>query len=150
MSMMELFDLVIRFKWKELMIAPTKNGLVQFFRYAFVGGIATIVDWSVQFFVTNAGVHYLLVAIFAFLAGLICNFLLSKLFVFQAEKANMNLSFEFVSYAIIGIIGLGITMAIMYFITEKLAVSFMISKMIATAIVLVWNFLARKVFIYQQ
>lgn len=148
--MKELFDLAFHFRLKELLFCPTKNGSIQFFRYAFVGGIATIVDWGVQFFITNAGVHYLLVAIFAFCAGLICNFLLSKLFVFQAEKTKMNLSFEFVSYAVIGIIGLGLTMAIMYFITEKLAVNFMISKMIATVIVLVWNFLARKIFIYQR
>lgn len=148
--MKELFELVFHFRMKELFFAPTKNGMIQFFRYAFVGGIATIVDWGIQFFVTSAGVHYLLVAILAFCAGLVCNFLLSKLFVFQAEKTSMHLPSEFISYGIIGIIGLGLTMVIMYFITEKLAVNFMISKMIATVIVLAWNFLARKFFIYQK
>lgn len=148
--MKELFDLAFHFKWKELLFAPTPNGMIQFFRYAFVGGIATIADWSVQYFVTIAGIYYLLSAVLAFLVGLICNFLLSKLFVFQAEKTDMNPYAEFISYGVIGVIGLGLTMVIMYLVTEKLGVNFMLSKMVATAIVLIWNFLARKIFIYKK
>lgn len=148
--MKEIIRFLINFKISSLLFEPTDNSLLQFFRYAFVGGIATIVDWGIQFFVTNLGVHYLITAVFAFCAGLICNFLLSKLFVFQAEKARLKLTGEFLSYLIIGVIGMMFTVIIMYLFTELLFFDFMISKMIATAIVLFWNFFARKWLVYQK
>lgn len=146
--MKELLKLLLGFKFKELFFEPTENGMIQFFRYAFVGGIATVVDWGIQFFVTELGVHYLISAMFAFVGGLACNFVLSKIFVFKAEKTDFGIAAEFASYALIGLVGLGFTMGIMYFFTDIVSLNYMISKVIATVTVLIWNFLARKIFVY--
>jgi len=51
---------------------------------------------------------------------------------------------EFLAYAAIGVAGLGITLILMYVMTEWLRLHFMLSKVIATVLVLMWNFLARK------
>jgi hypothetical protein len=40
----EFFLLLKSFNLKGLFIAPTENSFLQFFRYAFVAGIATIAD----------------------------------------------------------------------------------------------------------
>lgn len=148
--MKEFFSILFSFDFKKIFYTPTDNGLLQFFRYAFVGGWATVADLGV-FALFNGFVklHYLISAPFAFLMGLTVNYLLSKKFVFSGEKTEHASSTEFVVYGIIGIIGLLMTMIIMYLLTEFIGCIPMISKIIATAIVLVWNFLARKFVLYR-
>ena len=45
--MRELFSLLRRMDMQGLFRRPTTNAMVQFFRYAFVGGFAAVVDWGV-------------------------------------------------------------------------------------------------------
>lgn len=149
--MKEFFALLKDFDLKGIFLTPTKNGFLQFFRYLFVGGIATVVDWGVLMGLTELlQLHHLVSAIFAFLAGLGTNFLLSKLLVFSASEAKTNSLLEFLGYALIGVIGLGMTELIMFLFTDGLSLHYMLSKAIATAVVLVWNYLARKLLLYKN
>lgn len=148
--MNEFLKILFSFDFKKIFYEPTNNAMLQFFRYAFVGGWATVADWSIQFLLTDvAKVHYLISAVAAFIVGLGVNFVLSKKFVFSREKKQHSSSTEFAVYAIIGIIGLILTAIIMYVLTDKLKLYYMISKIIATAVVFVWNFVARKVVLYR-
>ena len=152
LNLKDFFDLLKKFDLKGIFIIPTNNGFLQFFRYAFVGGIAAIVDFALLFILTDYfGLFHMISAIIAFLGGLITNFTLSKILVFNSKvvEARVNSFFEFLSYAIIGIIGLGITEVILYIFTEKIGLYYMLSKLIATFIVLIWNYLARKMLIYK-
>ena len=149
--MKEFWELIKKFDLKGIFIQPTKNGFLQVFRYLFVGGIATIVDWGVLFVLTDVfHIYHLISAIIAFVAGLVTNFFLSKCFVFKANEARVNPVMEFISYAVIGVIGLGITEGIMYLFTNCWNVHYMISKIIATVIVLAWNYAARRLIIYKK
>lgn len=148
--MKEFLELLKRFDWKGLFITPTKNGFLQFFRYVFVGGIATVVDWGILFLLTDfARIHHLISAVIAFTGGLITNFFLSRLLVFKANEARVNAVMEFLSYTLIGIIGLGITELILFLLTDCGQLHYMLSKVIATVIVLAWNYIARKLFVYK-
>jgi len=149
--MKEFFELLKKFDLKSIFITPTKNGFLQFFRYLFVGGIATVVDWGILFLLTDiAKIHHLVSAIISFIAGLAANFILSKALVFKQNEARVNPLWEFVSYAVIGVVGLGITELIMFVITDCFNQHYMLSKVIATVIVLAWNYLARKIIIYKD
>jgi putative flippase GtrA len=148
--MKEFFELLKQFDLKGIFLTPTKNGFLQFFRYIFVGGIATIVDWGVLFVLTDCvQIYHLISAVIAFVAGLLANFTLSKLLVFSGNEAKVNPLMEFVSYALIGIVGLGITELIMFLFTNFAQFHYMISKVIATVIVLAWNYIARKRIVYR-
>ncbi|MCR5761451.1 MAG: GtrA family protein [Sphaerochaetaceae bacterium] len=148
--MSEFFALLKKFDLKGIFITPTTNGFLQFFRYVFVGGLATIVDWGVLYLFTSVlGVHYLVSSIISFTAGLLSNFLLSKLLVFKASEARVKPWAEFLGYALIGVVGLGLTEIILYFMTDYLGLYYMISKAVATVIVLVWNYVARKKILYK-
>lgn len=148
--MKEFLELLKRFDWKGLFITPTKNGFLQFFRYVFVGGIATVVDWGILFLLTDfARIHHLISAVIAFTGGLITNFFLSRLLVFKANEARVNAAMEFLSYTLIGIIGLGITELILFLLTDCGQLHYMLSKVIATVIVLAWNYIARKLIVYK-
>ena len=108
-------------------------------------------DWGVLFLLTEVGgIHHLISAIIAFIAGLITNFVLSKLLVFKANEAKVQPVLEFVGYAVIGLVGLGLTELIMYLFTDVLNLHYMLSKVIATVIVLVWNYVARKLILYRK
>lgn len=149
--MKEFFDLLKKFDLKGLFVLPTTNGFLQFFRYVFVGGVATVVDWGVLFVLTDlCKLYHLISAIVSFIAGLMVNFVLSKLLVFNANEARVNKVFELLGYAVIGVVGLGITELIMYLFSDLAHLHYMLSKMIATAVVLIWNYLARKFILYKN
>ena len=133
----------------KLFIAKTNNSFLQFFRYIFVGGIAAIVNIGALFVFTDIfGIHYIISNILGFILGLITNYLLSKMFIFTNEN-GMNKRKEFISYAIIGIIGLGVDTLFMLICTSGLGIYYLLSKIISTIITFIWNFGARK-FMYHM
>lgn len=148
--MEELWKDIIAFDISKLFIEPTKNTFIQLFRYLFVGGTAFAVDAGCLFLLELTGIYYLLAAVFAFTAGLAVNFLLSKALVFKGSESGNSNEVEFLLYAVIGVIGLGLTEMIMYLFTEKLSLYFMVSKVIAAVAVLIWNFAARKITLYRK
>lgn len=53
-------------------------------------------------------------------------------------------------FVILSLIGLGINEACMWFTVEMLGIHYMISKIGATAVVMVYNFISRKMFIEKK
>lgn len=152
--MKELFTLLFSFKFKKLFFEPTENGLIKFFRYAFVGGIAFVVDY-LFYIIANLLLEKnlsleLTVAIATtagFIAGLTVNFLLSKKFVFTEKPTVSNAGGEFAVYAVIGVIGYFLNMGLM-----QLAIMYInkyAAKIIVAVIVLVYNYTARKMILYK-
>ena len=132
--------------FKDLFVSKTNNSLIQFVRYFFVGGVAAVVNIGMLYVFTDLfHIYYLVSNIFSFTLGLIVNYLLSKKFVFQDEK-NINKSKEFLIYAIIGVLGLGFDTLFMGLFTGVMKIYYMLSKIISTMLVFIWNFVARKVF----
>lgn len=149
-TMKELFRYIFRLDFKSLFVTETDNTIIQLFRYCFVGGIAFLADWLSMIIFKEAGLHYLAAAVIGFFVGLAVNFLLSKLFIFKKDNPVYGKKGEFIAYALIGAVGLGITELLMYFFTDILSVHYAVSKIIAAAIVLFWNFIARKKLLYSK
>ena len=130
----------------------------EFFRYAIVGGIAFLVDWGTLFifreFVFGGWEKGGLFAATAvgFVAGLIVNYILSIVFVFRSsENKSSGKSFkDFVVFAVIGVIGLGLTELGMYAGVYLLNWHYLIVKIVVTALVLIWNYAGRKIFIFNK
>lgn len=143
--MSELFFYIFHFKLKELFIIDTKNSWIQFFRYFFVGAIAAIVNIGMLYVFTDLfHIYYLVSNVLSFLLGLLVNYFLSKKFVFQ-ETTTISKTKEFIIYAMIGVLGLSIDTLLIKILTANLKIYYMISKIISTMIVFIWNFLARKI-----
>ena len=127
----------------------TDNVFLQLFRYTFVGGFAFTVDFGLLLILTESiGLHYLLSASIAFIAGLLVNYVISKLWVFDKTSIK-NPKIEFFVFSLIGIIGLGLTDLLMWFFTDKMNMFYILSKILTTVIVYFWNFFARKYFIFK-
>ena len=107
-------------------------------------------DYGFLFLLTEVfGIHYLLSATISFILGLITNYLLSVVWVFNNRKLA-NRWAEFGVFAIIGVIGLGLNALIMYLCTDKIGIHYMLSKIISTVIVFFWNFFARKIILFKN
>lgn len=127
----------------------TNNTLVQLFRYTFVGGIAFLFDFGSLYFLTDRMyVHYLVSAALAFLVGITVNYLLSIAWVFQVRTMK-NIWVEVSIFAVIGIIGLGLNEIIIWFFTELVKFHYLISKLVSTVCVYLWNFFARKFVLFR-
>lgn len=128
----------------KLFIEKTNDVKIQFLRYIFVGGIAAVVNiGSLYIFTQVANLYYLLSNIFGFVLGLATNYILSKILVFAKEE-KFNKVIEFIIYAIIGVIGLGLDTLFLWLFTST-GLYYILSKIISTALVFIWNFGARKV-----
>ena len=145
--MKEFISAVLRLDIKALFGEKTTNTFIQFFRYIFVGGFSFLAD-AFMLWLCEKFMHYMIAAAIAFIVGLAVNYVLSVCFVFSESEQVSNKVKEFIVYAVIGIIGLGLTEAIMYLCTDVIGLYFMLSKIIAAALVLVWNFVARKKILY--
>lgn len=128
----------------KLFLEKTNHTALQFFRYLFVGGFAAVVNIGSLILLTEGlHIYYLLSNVIGFLLGLITNYLLSKWLVFTKE-AKMNAILEFTVYAIIGVIGLGLDTFFMWLFTSIAGMYYILSKIISTALVFIWNFFGRK------
>ena len=157
--------LLFHFKLKELFVDDTNDGFIQFFRFCFVGGAATIVDMAVGVvfrnilpsdFILNLGLFTLSLdavsGAFGFIAGLVTNYLLSISWVFK--RNDINRVKEFIIFAIIGIIGLFINTGVMEILGKIIVkandILFIAKKVIATLVTMIWNFAGRKLILYRN
>ncbi|MBN1380395.1 MAG: GtrA family protein [Deltaproteobacteria bacterium] len=134
---------------RQLLVSRTDRVSIQLLRYTLVGGLAFIVDFLSLFVLTDfAGVHYLFSAAIAFVLGVLTNYLLSILWVFQTRTVK-NLWMEVVIFTLIGIIGLGFNELLIWGFTEKAHFHYLASKAVATVFVFSWNFIARKLALFR-
>lgn len=120
------------------------NPLIQFFRYACVGGVAFVVDFGLLFILTDKiGLYYLLSATISFVCGLLINYALSIRWVFSKRRLS-DTRVEFLIFGIIGVIGIVVNNTIIWCGVEIAGLHYLWSKIIAALAVLLWNFIARR------
>ena len=125
-----------------------KNKLIkQIIRFIIVGGIATIIDYIVFFLLHDyLRVNTLISNIISFTVSVIYNYITSINWVFEVNT-NLDKKKQFIVYIILSIIGLVINTGIVYLCVDILKMFSLIGKMIATTIVMTYNFITRKMFL---
>ena len=127
----------------------TNNTLIQLFRYTFVGGFAFVVDFGTLYVLTEFfEIYYLVSAAIAFTIGLLINYTLSVIWVFDTRTVK-NKWLEFAIFTAIGMVGLGLNEFFMWFFTEVAGLYYMLSKLISTGFVYLWNFIVRKIMLFR-
>ncbi len=146
--------------------------LIQIVKFSFVGVICFVVDYLIgivamnimvaafgQSFYTTASV---IASVIGFVISVIVNYILSFKFVFE-RKEDMNRKVEFIAFIFLSIIGMALNSLIIWIavgpvyegsavLQENLNYNLMytLAKIIATAIVMVYNFVTRKVFLEEK
>ncbi|MBM6999009.1 GtrA family protein [bacterium] len=115
--------------------------------FGVVGVIAFVIDYGLMILLTEAfHVPYLLSTTISFVVSLIFNYLMSMRFVFS-HKDGMSRRREFVIFVVLSVIGLAINDLLMWLGTDIVGVVYYVTKIFATAVVMVWNFVTRKIFL---
>ncbi|MDP8321481.1 MAG: GtrA family protein [Candidatus Stygibacter australis] len=140
----------LKILWNKYFVEETDNTFIQFFRYLFVGGLAAVVDLAASSIAVRAfGIYEVYAIIISFILGLSVNYILSSLWIFRHRKIEKQ-SYDFIAFAIIGIIGLLMKAGIVWFLTEVPEWMIEFSNSIAIVLVFIWNFLARKYLLYNK
>lgn len=123
------------------------NVIKQFLQYIIVGAIATFVEWFCFHLLLKYSLFdYLFATAIAFVFSTFANWLSGKLIMFKNWD---NIFGELVKIYLTSIAGLIFNLILMWLLVERIHVMKMTSKMIATGVVFVWNFLIRKYIIYK-
>lgn len=134
---------------KTILFGKTDHVVLQFFRYAFAGGVAFAVDFCLLYILTDFfQVYYLISAAISFIPGLLVNYFLSVYWVFN-RRLLKNRSTEFFFFTLIGLGGLGLNELFMWFFTDVVGFHYLISKIISTGLGYLWNFFAKKFFLFR-
>lgn len=124
--------------------------LNQIARFGLVGIIAFVIDYAVLLLLTEVcSVHYLISSAVAFLVSVIFNYILSIAFVFDTDK-NQSKTTQFTLFTLMSAGGLGINQLMMWLLSDLLFIPYQLSKFAATAVVMVYNFITRKLFLERK
>ena len=116
----------------------------QLFRYVVAGGVAFCVDFGLLWLL-HQYVHLslLLSQAISFSAGVVVTYLFSIRWVFD-YRSVANHTAEFLVFALINLIGLGLTTLLMWLFAERIGIHYLLSKVLTTVIVTLWNFFAKR------
>lgn len=131
-----------------------KKLIEQFMKFSVVGVIAFVIDYGLLALLTELfGVNYLVSATISFTASVVFNYVASMRYVFT-HKEDMSRRREFIIFVVLSVIGLLINNGLMWAGVELLqwpdwiqGHAYLIVKIFATAVVMVWNFVTRKIFL---
>jgi putative flippase GtrA len=117
-------------------------------RYAAVSACAFFLDIATLFILVHYfSWWYLGAATASFLAGLLIGYALSVTLVFKYRRLK-DQRLEFASFAAIGAVGVAINAAAMYFGVNYLGLNYLIAKCGAAGFTFIWNFVARRQFLF--
>ena len=124
-----------------------KKIINQLFKFGIVGGIAFVIDYGLLYLLTEKiGIYYLVSSLISFSVSVIFNYIASVLWVFDVDKEKSKVR-NFIYFIGLSIVGLGINELIMWGGVDKLHIYYMLVKLFATAVVMVFNFITRKMFL---
>ena len=123
-----------------------QNFLLQFLKFSIVGILAFFIDYGLFLLLHTAlDVQYLLASIVSYCIATVFNFIESMNHVFEGREGQSK-SEQFVIFTILSIIGLGLNSLFLWLFTGIVGVYAEISKIIATFLVMIFNFFTRKYF----
>ena len=140
-----------------------KKLMEQILKFGVVGFLCFLIDFGITTGLANIfGVHYLISKFLGFVVSAVINYILSIKFVFT-QKKEMDKSKEFTVFLILSAIGLVINEVVMYLcidviydnsnslksvLTREFIIS--LSSILATGVVMVYNFISRKLFLERK
>lgn len=115
---------------------------IQIFRYLLVGGIATIIDWSVFFSLTELGLYYLFALWISFILATTVHFILSKYFTFKCNSSKIKT--QAATHFAVSLITLFLSTGLMYIFVDVFWFVPMYSKIVTTLLLTVVNYSLHK------
>jgi putative flippase GtrA len=128
---------------REILLHKTDRSLFQLIRYGFVVVIAAPIDLG-GYIILKSDFHifYVVAATLSFTISLFVNYLISIRWVWTNHNGRQR-HIDAIIFAIIGLIGLGLTDLVIWTFTGLGHLNYILSKLIAFVVVFFWSFGAR-------
>lgn len=124
-----------------------KKIICQIIKFGGVGAICFVIDFLFLCLLTDfLHMNVLVSSAIAFTLSVIVNYYLSVKYVFSVNREK-NKIHNFIFFIFFSVIGLVLTEIIMNFGVNVLFWNYMLVKILSTAIVMVFNFITRKMFL---
>lgn len=118
-----------------------------FFKFALVGGTATVFDFGITWLLKDkAKVKALIANGIGFLIAAVVNYCLNRVFTFTST--DPNILGQFLRFMGVALAGLGINTFILYLFHARRGTAFYVSKGVATLVTIVWNFTLNMLFTF--
>jgi putative flippase GtrA len=154
MGHLEIENFQLKMKFTEqidrIFKVKTGNIYVQLLRYLLSGGAAFLIDTGLMILLKEVvGMNYLPASILGFVAGLIFTYILSIRWIFNERRLTSRWN-ELAIFIWIGVVGIGLTWFFMKLFTGVFLIYYVISKVLTTVIVSLWNFGAKKLILFTK
>jgi len=120
-----------------------RSRLYEIVRFVLVGGACFILDYSLLYVLTEyGGLHYLLSAGISLTVSVFVNYWLCLVCVFHGANAQTHRAK--ILFFGSSIAGLGLNQLLMWMLVDLAGIYYMIAKLIAAAVVMVWNYVLKR------
>lgn len=127
----------------------TRKTSIQLIKYVGVGGTAALVEWtSFALLVGPVRLHYLAAVTVSFIIATAVNYVLSARFVFVRGRHPAHK--ELILLYLVSAIGLLLNLLLMTLFVGHMSTPALPSKIEATGIVFFWNFISRKIWVFEK
>ncbi|MEW6570100.1 MAG: GtrA family protein [Nitrospirota bacterium] len=122
--------------------------IVQFFTFAGVGVVGTAAHYAVLFLLVEiAEIRPVIASGFGFVTGAIVNYYLNYHITFRSNKRHYEAALKFFLVALCGLL---LNTFIMFFTTELLYMNYLVAQVLATGLVLLWNFTCNRLWSFRE
>jgi putative flippase GtrA len=129
-------------------IASITPFLFKFFRFAVVGATGLVIDFGITYFCKEKlQLNKYIANGIGFFAAATSNFFINRSWTFA--NVDPDVGGQYVKFILFALIGLLINSIIVWWLNDRMKRNFYLSKVIATAIVTLWNFLSNFFFTFR-
>ncbi|MBP5516650.1 MAG: GtrA family protein [Bacteroidales bacterium] len=131
-----------------------KEFILRFLRFCVVGVSGTIVDFAITWLFRDIiGIHELIANAIGFTLAATNNYILNRIWTWGSHEKNVGV--EYLKFFIVSLIGLGLNTLILSLLLHVFTfanddLNFWCAKVVATFVVMLWNFLANNFFTFRK
>jgi putative flippase GtrA len=130
--------------FKKLLVYRTDHAFIQMIRYGLVVAIAAPIDLGGYVLLSSVfNLPYVLAATISFTLSLVVNYILSVNWVWTNHSGRQK-RIDATIFALIGVVGLGLTDLLIWIFTDLIGLNYIISKLVTFVFVFFWSFGARR------
>ncbi|MBO4489576.1 MAG: GtrA family protein [Bacteroidales bacterium] len=118
-----------------------------FILYCLIGVLNTGVDFGVFALLDHVGLYYIVAHIISYHCGIICSFILNRQYNFKVQDKPVQRFFSFYSASLVA---LAASAGLLYLFVSVCGMHHLLGKLIATAIIVVCQFLFVKHFTFKR